>query len=65
MQEKIPDLSPSEIRFMTLARLNFSNKEMAAALGVTPQAIRVTRHRLRKKLNLPDEQNLEELVQSI
>jgi tetratricopeptide (TPR) repeat protein/DNA-binding CsgD family transcriptional regulator len=65
LQEKVPDLSPAEVRFMTLAKLGFSNKEMAASLGVSPQAIRVTRHRLRKKLNLPEEGNIEELVDSI
>jgi len=65
LQEKIPDLSPTEVRFMTLAKLGFSNKEMAASLGVSPQAIRVTRHRLRKKLHLPEEGSLDELVDSI
>ncbi|MET0392924.1 MAG: LuxR C-terminal-related transcriptional regulator [Chitinophagaceae bacterium] len=65
LQEKMPDLSPSEVRLMTLAKLGFSNKEMAASLGVSPQAIRVSRHRLRKKLNLPEEGSLEELVNSI
>jgi tetratricopeptide (TPR) repeat protein/DNA-binding CsgD family transcriptional regulator len=63
--EKIPDLSPAEVRFMALAKLGFSNKEMAASLGVSPQAIRVTRHRLRKKLHLPEEGSLAELVNSI
>jgi len=38
---------------------------MAASLGVSPQAIRVTRYRLRKKLHLPEEGSLEELVSSI
>lgn len=65
LQEKIPDLSHSEIRFMALAKLGLSNKEMAASLGVSPQAIRVTRYRLRKKLHLPEEGSLEELVSSI
>jgi tetratricopeptide (TPR) repeat protein len=63
--EKIPGISPAEIRLMALARLNFSNKEMAAALGVTPQSIRVTWHRLRKKANLHEEGSSEELVNLI
>jgi tetratricopeptide (TPR) repeat protein len=60
--EKIPGISPSEIRLMALAKLNFSNKEMASALGVSPQAIRVTWHRLRKKAGLQEEIRLEEWV---
>jgi DNA-binding CsgD family transcriptional regulator len=50
---------------MALAKLNFSNKEMSAALGVTPQAIRVTWHRLRKKLDLSEEETIEELVNRV
>lgn len=62
LTEKIHGISPSEIRMMALAKLNFSNKEMAAALGVSPQAIRVTWHRLRKKMDLPEDETIEELV---
>lgn len=65
LPEKIPGITPAEIRMMALAKLNFSNKEMAASLGVTPQAIRVTWHRLRKKLGLSEEGTIEELVSRI
>ena len=65
LKTKLPDLSPAEIRFMTLAKLQFTNKEMAATLGVSQQAIRTTWHRLRKKVDLPEEGSLEELVNSI
>jgi len=49
LKEKLPELSPAETRFMTLAKLQLSNKEMAATLGVSNQAIRTTWYRLRKK----------------
>jgi len=65
LQEKIPGITPAEIRLMALARLNLSPKEMAAALGITPQAIRVTWHRLRKKADLPEDQRMEELAAGI
>ena len=65
LKTKLPELSPAEIRFMTLAKLQFTNKEMAATLGVSQQAIRTTWHRPRKKLDLPEEGSLEELVNSI
>jgi tetratricopeptide (TPR) repeat protein len=55
LTEKIPGISPAETRLLTLAKLNFSNKEIASALGITPQAIRVSWHRLRKKINIDDE----------
>ncbi|MBI5856122.1 MAG: hypothetical protein HZB42_00625 [Sphingobacteriales bacterium] len=65
LKEKLPDLTPGEIRYMVLAKLQFSNKEMAAALGISQQTVRVTAHRLRKKLHLPEEGSLAELVGSI
>src|SRR5690606_11388164 len=37
MKEKYPEVSPAEIRFLTLAKLQLSTKEMAAALGVSTQ----------------------------
>ena len=61
----MPELTPAEIRFMTLAKLNLSTKEMAASLGVSAQSVRVTRHRLLKKINLPEEGSLADLVNSI
>ncbi len=65
LKEKLPNLSPAEIRFMTLAKLKFDNKEMASTLGVSPESIRVTRYRLRKKINLPEDGDLEELVNMV
>jgi hypothetical protein len=65
LKEKLPDLTQAEIRFMVLAKLKFNNKEMANALNISTQAIRTTWYRLRKKLNLPEEGSLEELVNSI
>ncbi|MBL7773815.1 MAG: tetratricopeptide repeat protein [Chitinophagaceae bacterium] len=65
LKEKLPDLTQAETRFMVLAKLKFSNKEMAGALNISTQAIRTTWYRLRKKLNLPEEGSLEELVDTI
>ncbi|MCO5229712.1 MAG: hypothetical protein M9958_01015 [Chitinophagales bacterium] len=65
LNEKYPEFSPAEIRFMSLAKLKFSNKEMAATLGVSSQSIRTNWYRIRKKLNLNDDISLDELVNDI
>jgi hypothetical protein len=65
LKEKIPGLTPAETRFMALSKLKFSNKEMGATLGVSSQAIRVISHRLRKKLDLPEESSINDLVDSL
>jgi len=65
LKEKYPGLSPAEIRFVALSKLHYSNKEMAAMLGVGTDAIRQHRSRLRRKLHLPDEASLDEVVAGV
>jgi DNA-binding CsgD family transcriptional regulator len=65
LKEKVPGLSPAETRFMVLSKLGLSNREMAGMLGVSTEAIRQTRHRIRKKLEIPGAETVEELVASI
>lgn len=65
LKEKLPGLTPAETRFMALARLGLSTKEMAAMLGIGPDAIRQYRTRLRKKIDIGDEDSLEELIARI
>ena len=65
LKEKFPGLTPAETRFMALSKLNLSSKEMAGTLGVGTDAIRQYRSRLRKKLNLTEEDNLQELINAV
>ena len=65
LREKLPDLSPAETRFIALSKLKLSNKEMAGILGISTDAVRMNKHRLLKKLNLPDDGNLEQLIETI
>jgi tetratricopeptide (TPR) repeat protein/DNA-binding CsgD family transcriptional regulator len=51
-------LSPAELRLGMLLRLNLNSKEIAAVLRVTPDSIRVARHRLRKKLGIEQKEKL-------
>jgi len=65
LRKKIPDLTPSETRLLALTKLKLSSKEMAAMMGISPNTIRIYRHRLRKKLDLGDEEMIDELVENI
>ncbi len=47
-----PDLTNAEIRLTALVKLNLSNLEMARVLGISPDSVRKTSLRLRKKLNM-------------
>jgi len=64
-REKYQELSVGELRYFVLSRLNLSTKEMAGMLGVSINAIQVMRHRIRKKLDLPDNIYLEEIIKEM
>ncbi len=51
-------LTPSELKLGMLLRLNMSSKEIASILRVTPDSVRVARHRLRKKLPINPKREL-------
>ena len=65
LQEKLPSLTPAETRFVVLSKLRLSGREMASMLGVGADAIRKYRSRLRKKLELPEDESLDELISNI
>ncbi len=65
VKEKFPDLTTAELRFILLTKLGLNNKEMAAMLGVSTEAVRVSKHRLLKKIQLPEDVSLEEAVHTI
>jgi len=55
---KYPDLSPNELRLCAFLRLNMSTKEIAALTYLSANSINMARHRLRKKLNIDQDENL-------
>ncbi|MGB0368709.1 MAG: helix-turn-helix transcriptional regulator, partial [Flavobacteriales bacterium] len=65
LTQKLPDLSPAETRFIALSKLELSSKEMAAVLGVGQAAIRQYRLRLRKRLDVSNQKDLQEFIRQI
>lgn len=65
LTEKLPTLSPAETRFIALSKLELSSKEMAAVLGVGQAAIRQYRLRLRKRLDISDQKELQDFIRQI
>lgn len=53
-----PALTPAEIKLCMLLRLNLDTKEIAALSFQTYDSVRVSRSRLREKLNLDSSENL-------
>jgi len=56
--EKYPSLTPNERKLCALLRSGLSSKDIAILTFQNPQSVDVARYRLRKKLNLVNEENL-------
>lgn len=54
-----PELSPSELRLCAYLRLGLNTKDIASLLFISPDSVKVFRSRIRKKLNLDSETNLQ------
>jgi DNA-binding CsgD family transcriptional regulator len=62
--KKHPTLTQNDLRMCTLTRLNMSNKEMAALLNISVLGIEKSRYRLKKRLNLSVEEDLDEYLRA-
>jgi hypothetical protein len=62
LKEEFPKLSNSELRLCALIRLSLNSKECARILGISPDSVKVARHRIRKKMNIEYPGNLVELL---
>ena len=58
-----PEMSNAEERLFVLLKLNYNRQELSAILGVSDSTVKKGRIRLRKRLGLVSEQNLEQFVQ--
>ncbi len=58
VKELHPDLTPNDLRFCVYLRLNLSSKEISQLLNISPRSVEIKRYRLRKKIDLPRNSNL-------
>lgn len=65
LREKFPNLSPAETRFIALSKLKLDTKEMTNILGVSSSTVRTHKYRLRKKLNLADDESFSKMIDEI
>jgi DNA-binding response OmpR family regulator len=65
LDEKHPELTPTEKKICTFLKMNMNTKEIAVLLLSTPASIEVTRSRIRKKFGLEHFQSLTEYIAGI
>ncbi len=65
LKTKFPQLSNYDLKVCALVKLNFSAKEMAKLLGISPESATTSRYRLRKKLGIQKGIDLTNFINSI
>lgn len=65
LQQQSGPLTSNDLRLIALMKMNHTSSDISTLLGVSQDSLRVMRHRLRKKLNLPQGENLSNFIQSI
>jgi tetratricopeptide (TPR) repeat protein len=58
-------LTQNDLQLCAYIKLNLSTKEISRLMNITPESVNTHRYRLRKKLQLPAEQTLDELVHGL
>ncbi len=59
---KFPDLTRSELKHCALIKCNLGNKEIANVLHISPDSVKKSRNRMRKKLKLEADDNLTKYI---
>lgn len=62
LRERYPQTSPNDLRLCAYLRMNLSTKEIANLLNISVRGVEGSRYRLRKKLGLPGDANLVEIM---
>ncbi|HEV8505508.1 MAG TPA: hypothetical protein VGQ53_08915 [Chitinophagaceae bacterium] len=65
VKEKFPDITLAEQRMAALTRLRLTTKQIASMLGISVDSVHKTRQRLRQRLQVDSDTNIDELVSQL
>jgi len=62
LETKYPNLTRGELRLIAFMKLRMSNQDVMEVMNITLSALQKSRYRLRKKLGVPERENLENFI---
>lgn len=65
LKQKAPDITVAEQRMAALTRLHLTAKQIASMLGISVDSVHKTRQRLRQRLQVSADSNLEDIIIAI
>ncbi|MCI4670312.1 MAG: hypothetical protein MRZ79_19400 [Bacteroidia bacterium] len=65
LKDRFPNLTAKDKKLCAYLRMNLSTKEIAPLMGISVRGVEIGRYRLRKKLDLPSDANLNEFMMNL
>ncbi|MDX1913220.1 MAG: triple tyrosine motif-containing protein [Saprospiraceae bacterium] len=65
LRERHPELSQTDYKLCAYLRMNLTTKEIAPLMNISVRGVEASRYRLRKKLGLPNDANLTEVIANL
>lgn len=65
LKKYCPQLSDREMRLCALIKLNFTSQHIATLFGISLSSVKVARHRLRRKLNISENDSYEDFFEKL
>ena len=65
IKSRHPELTSNDLKLCAYLRLNLTSKEIAPLLNISVKSVEIKRYRLRKKMDLPHEENLVDYILNI
>ncbi len=65
LKSKFPSLTSTDLKLCAYLRINLSSKEISQLMNISVRGVEIGRYRLRKKLNIPTEENLFDFLLNI
>ncbi|ELR73318.1 hypothetical protein C900_04170 [Fulvivirga imtechensis AK7] len=62
LMTQYPSLTVHEQKLCVYLRMKMTNKEISRLLNITPESVKVLKYRLKKKMMLPQEENMQEML---
>ena len=62
LKSDFPKLTSNDLRHCAYIKIHMQTKDVARIMNVEPKSIQMTRYRLKKKLNLTEKENLEDIL---
>jgi DNA-binding CsgD family transcriptional regulator len=65
LKTSVNDITLSELRMAALVKLHLTTRQIAAILGISPNSVNKTKQRLRQRLHVDTEKNIEDVIADI